>query len=679
MESFEKKKANNLIKEKSPYLLQHAYNPVHWYPWGEEAFLKAREEDKPIFLSIGYSTCHWCHVMERESFEDQEVADLLNREFISIKVDREERPDLDQIYMNACQAMTGQGGWPLTVFITADKKPFFAATYLPKHTRMGMSGLIEFLPRLIEVWKNERERVENSAEEITEALRKHALSNMLEAEHSEREMPSEAFIEQAYRQFEETYDRFDGGFGSSPKFPAPHQLNFLLRYWKRSGSDQALQMVLNTLKAMHRGGIFDQLGYGIHRYSVDREWLVPHFEKMLYDQATTAMAALDAYQASGDPEMARFAQEIFSYVLTELTAPEGGFYSAEDADSEGAEGTFYVWDFEEVQALLGFERGPLVAEYYGITEEGNFEKGKSILHRKGEHGAFAEQRGLTAGDLDQIIEESRQILLKAREERERPFRDDKVITAWNGLMIAALARGAFVLGKPEYAEAANRAAGFINEQLFSADGALLRRYRSEEAAIPAFLEDYAFLVRGLIELSRTTFENRHLEQAEQLTRTMDQLLNQGDGTMLFSSSAENIAGLPVKAEAYDGAMPSGLSISVLNYLQLGRILRDDSLFEKGELLLSRHSDMLERIPTGHSALLTALDYALASSEELIIKGKAGSDAVKELVSPANRIFRPHLDILFQPAEEATAHYCKEMRCLAPVDNAGDLKALLEDN
>jgi len=679
VERFEKKKANNLIKEKSPYLLQHAYNPVHWHPWGEEAFLKAREEDKPIFLSIGYSTCHWCHVMEQESFEDQEVADLLNQDFISIKVDREERPDLDQIYMNACQAMTGQGGWPLTVFITSDKKPFFAATYLPKDTRMGISGLIEFLPRLIEVWKNERDRVENSAEEITEALRKHALSSMLEAEHAEREMPSKAVFEQAYQQFEETYDHFDGGFGDSPKFPAPHQLNFLLRYWKRSGSEQALDMVVNTLKAMHRGGIFDQLGYGIHRYSVDREWLVPHFEKMLYDQATTAIAALEAYQASGDLEMAQFAEEIFSYVLSELTALEGGFYSAEDADSEGEEGTFYIWDLDEVQALLGPERGSLVAEYYGITEQGNFEKGKSILHRKGEHEAFAAQRGFSADDLDQIIEESRQILLRAREERERPFRDDKVITAWNGLMIAALARGAFVLDKPEYADAASRAAGFINDQLFSDDGALLRRYRSGEAAIPAFLEDYAFLVRGLIELFRTTFESRHLEQAERLTRTMDQLLNQGDGTMLFSSSAENIADLPVKAEAYDGAMPSGLSISALNYLQLGRLLGDDSLFEKGELLLSGHSDMLKRVPTGHSALLAALDYALASPEELIIKGKAGSDAVKELVSPANRIFRPHLDILFQSADKATAHYCKEMRCLAPVDNAGDLKALLEDD
>ncbi len=614
MEDKAKKEANRLINEKSPYLLQHAYNPVYWYPWGEEAFSRAKKEERPVFLSIGYSTCHWCHVMEKESFEDLEVAELLNKYFIPVKVDREERPDLDQIYMSACQAMTGQGGWPLTVFLTPDKKPFFAATYLPKYPRMGISGLVEFLPRVAEVWQKEREKVEQSAEEITEALRRQAKGGAAGDMKADHTLPGERTLEEAFRQFENTYDHQYGGFGGAPKFPSPHQLIFLIRYWKRSGRQEALDMALKTLKAIHRGGIFDQLGYGIHRYSVDHQWLVPHFEKMLYDQATTAYAALEAYRASNDPEPAALARKIFTYVLNDLKAPEGGFYSAEDADSEGEEGTFYVWRPEEVTALLGKERGNLVNDYFGISANGNFEKGKSILYRTGDDEAFAKERGLTVGKLAEILEESRQILLEARNKRERPFRDDKIITAWNGMMIAALARGSVVLDEPEYLEAASQAADFIEKKLVSGDGALLRRYRDNEASIPAFMEDYAYLARGFIELYLASDDKSRLEQAQHFTRELDRLFNRGGGDLQFSSVGEAIPGLPILAEAYDGAMPSGTSISALNYIQLGRLLDDAGLIKKGENLIQANAKMLNRIPTGHSALLMALNSLLESPD-----------------------------------------------------------------
>ena len=696
----DEKKANRLIDENSPYLLQHAHNPVDWYPWGEEAFQKAKDEDKPVFLSIGYSTCHWCHVMEKESFEDQEVADLLNKDFVSIKVDREERPDLDQIYMTACQAMTGQGGWPLTVFLTAEKKPFFAATYLPKHSRQGINGLLDLLPKLVEIWGKERERIEQSAHEITESLKKHVERDLPGVEVTENQkLPSKNLLNKGYRQLAGSYDDVYGGFGRAPKFPAPHQLSYLIGYWKRTGSEQALGMAVNTLKAMHRGGIFDQLGYGIHRYSVDREWLLPHFEKMLYDQATTANAALDAYQASGDQEMADFAGKILHYVLTDLSSPEGGFYSAEDADSEGEEGTFYVWSPDEIIALLGSENGQLVVEYFGVTEKGNFEKGKSVLHRVHEDKAFADKKGISTADLEKIIEQSRLVLLQARTKRERPFRDDKIITAWNGMIIGALARGTAVLGDSRYAEAAARAADFIMEKMVSEENMLCRIYRLGEKTVPAFLEDYAFMAQGLVELYRTTFNSRRLEQAYLLTLTIDRLLNRGDGKLLFSASAENIAGLPVIAESYDGAMPSGLSVSIANYLKLGRLIRQDSLVEKGEALLRAQVDMLERYPNGHTALLAALNYALGPPEELVIAGEKGSEAVEQMAASVSKKFLPHLDLLFCPVGKSSnsdiifemcpflketkaagkgtfAQYCRDMQCLKPVTTAEDLETLL---
>ncbi len=623
-------KANRLINEKSPYLLQHAYNPVDWYPWSEEAFEKARSEDKPVFLSIGYSTCHWCHVMEKDSFENEAAAELINEHFVPVKVDREERPDLDQKYMAACQALTGQGGWPLTVFLTPDKKPFYAATFIPRTARYGMNGLMDILPRLSEFWKKDRERVVKAGEDLVNALQQigGGPNGKTETEQgsgniNEKELPGKELLERAVDHFIGSYDREFGGFGQAPKFPAPHQLVFLLRRYKRKKDDQILEMVLNTLRAMHRGGIFDQLGYGIHRYSVDEKWLVPHFEKMLYDQALVATAALEAYRVSGDEEMAVLARKVFSYVLDEMRSPQGAFYAAEDADSEGHEGTFYIWRLEELKEILGKERGELVAAYYGVTGKGNFENGTSILHRSKNDDEFAAERGISQSELEQAVEESRKLLLEVRSRRERPFRDDKILTSWNGLMIAALAAGSRILEDPKYLEAAEEAASFIKGKMIQPDGRLLRRYRDGEAGISAFLDDYAYLAWGYLELYRAVSNPQYLEEAERLVRLLLDEFRADNGYLHFSADSEEPADFGLEAEAYDGAMPSGWSAAVLSLLQLGRMLPDEDLAGEAENLIKLQKDKLERYPTGFSYLLTALDYALHVSEESLYCSKDG--------------------------------------------------------
>ncbi|MDW7739803.1 MAG: thioredoxin domain-containing protein [Bacillota bacterium] len=613
MDSEKSKQANRLINEKSPYLLQHAYNPVEWYPWGNDAFDKARKENKPVFLSIGYSTCHWCHVMEKESFEDPEIADLLNKYFVPIKVDREERPDLDQIYMTACQALTGQGGWPLNVFLTPDKKPFFAGTYFPKSSAFGIHGLMELLPRIHNAWEEERVRVEEAANELTALLKNHG-EGISEKDYSRIDLNLfQEILNKAYRQFADVYDHQYGGFGGAPKFPSPHQLSFLISYYKRVKKQEALDMAVNSLRAMHRGGIFDQLGYGIHRYSVDHKWLVPHFEKMLYDQATTSLAALDAYKASGDPEMAEFARKIFKYVQTNLTSPEGAFYSAEDADSEGKEGTFYVWELSELLKLLGLDIGNLVAEYFGVTAQGNFEGKVNVLSRKVDDPDFAAEKGLSEEKLRKIIAEARTVLLAARNKRVHPFLDDKIITAWNGLMIAALSRGASILGDENYLQAAMKAADFILVNLKNEEGMLLRRYRGGAADIAGFLEDYSFLIKGLIELYRASLKDEYLEEARNLLRIMLDLFELKDGRMLFSISGRDDE-LPVIAETYDGPIPSGLSMAAMNMITLGRALPDEGFVEKTLHILNMHREKLEKYPTGHAYLLSVLEYTVSSNE-----------------------------------------------------------------
>ncbi len=616
VEKSARQKPNLLGKEKSPYLLQHAFNPVDWHPWSDEAFKKAAEEDKPVFLSIGYSTCHWCHVMAHDSFEDEEVAALLNEDYIAVKVDREERPDLDQQYMAACQALTGQGGWPLTVFLTPDRKPFYAGTFFPKESRYGISGMLDILPRISEYWKKEKGRVVQAADELVNALNSMTEeSRDTESELDEKE--GRDILHKAYKQLKSSFDREYAGFGGAPKFPAPHQLLFLLRYGKGQDEQDAVEMVRKTIQALHRGGIFDQLGYGIHRYSVDREWLVPHFEKMLYDQAMTLLAAVETYQLDGDAAAAEMARKIAAYLLREMQAPEGAFYAAEDADSEGEEGTYYVWKLAEMLDLFGEQQGQMLAEYYGVTAEGNFEKGLNVLNRRCDDLQFAEKMGLSIKNLQEEIAETRTVLLAERAKREKPFLDDKVVTAWNGLAIAALARAGKVLGETGFIREAERAAAFIAKNLVTPAGKLLRRYRDKEAAIEAFLDDYAAMTWAYLELYRATGEQQHLDKAVSLNTIMlDLFLNQR-GTLNYSTELKGDGQLPFEAEAYDGASPSGYSMAVMNQFRLGRLLQDEELNKTGDKLIAAQLKNLRKQPTAYTYLLSALDYRFNPADQIL--------------------------------------------------------------
>jgi len=709
-----RKKANRLIEENSPYLLQHAYNPVEWYPWGNEAFAKAQKKGAPVFLSIGYSSCHWCHVMEKESFADDEVAELLNRNYVPVKVDREERPDLDQFYMSACQAMTGHGGWPLTVILTPEGKPFFAGTYFPKRASRGMPGLMDVLNSISELWQQDQNRAISAGEELFNFIRERGKQDTFkDTSFSEEDLPGERLIEEAYQHFVNNFDESNGGFNGAPKFPSPHQLIFLLRYQKRRSEQEVLEaesgfkedtaghqaraMVKKTLRSMAWGGIFDQLGYGFHRYSTDERWLVPHFEKMLYDQATTSLACLEAYQATGDKEFAEVAEKVFTYVMEELMSPEGAFCSAEDADTEGEEGAYYVWTLEELIEALGEEKGELAAAYFGVKEEGNFESGRSVLHRPVELNELASKFGWNQEELEDTLEECRRILLEARQKRERPFLDDKIITSWNGMMMAALARGGALLNNDAYVKASQNVGDFILQNMLE-DGRLMRRYRNGEAGVPAFLEDYACLNWGLLELYRVTLEKEHLHNAYRFTGEMLDLFLQEDGTLRFVGKDNEEEISPV-AEAHDGAHPSGVSVAANLLIMLGRTIRDEEMEEKGRNILRAYGEEAARAPHGFTYLLCALDQALSPLEELIITGDREADEVQEMIQAVFRSYRPNLAYIFRPRElpeghllrelapflkdmvplreegrDATAYYCRGYQCLPPITEP----SLLED-
>jgi uncharacterized protein YyaL (SSP411 family) len=511
---------NRLITESSPYLLQHASNPINWYPWRKEAFEKAKREDKPIFLSIGYSTCHWCHVMEHESFSDEDVAELLNTYFVSIKVDREERPDIDQVYMTVTQTITGSGGWPNTVFLTPDKKPFFAGTYFPKESRWGIPGLIEVLPKLADVWRNDRENVLKSAEQITRLLETMANSG-----------PStpldQKILDKSRTALANLYDPEHGGFGAAPKFPTPHILTFLLRRYHHNQDNQALAMVEKTLTQMRLGGIHDHIGFGFHRYSTDSQWLVPHFEKMIYDQALLAMAYTEAYQATGKELYAQTVRDIFSYILRDMTSAEGAFFSAEDADSEGVEGKFYLWTTAEIQKILGNTDAEIYQKIFNLKDDGNFRSqeseqptGGNILHLQKPVPELARELGISEKQLDQRLENIRQKLYQSRKKRVPPFKDDKILTDWNGLMIAALSKAGQTLNEPKYATAAKKAADFVLLNLREKNGRLMKRYRQGKAGLTAYLDDYAFMIWGLLELYEATFQTNYLKEAIRLNDQM---------------------------------------------------------------------------------------------------------------------------------------------------------------
>ena len=688
---------NQLLNEKSPYLLQHAHNPVNWYPWGQQAFEKARSEDKPIFLSIGYSTCHWCHVMERESFEDDEVAKLMNETFVSIKVDREERPDIDNIYMTACQVMTGRGGWPLTIIMTPDKKPFFAGTYFPKKSRFGQIGMLDLIPRIKEVWEKQHEEVYNSAEKVVSAIK-------LAPSKSSNADLGMSTLQLAYNQLKERFDEVNGGFGIEPKFPTPHNLSFLLRYWKRTDDLTALKMVEKTLQAMRKGGIYDHLGFGFHRYSTDKSWFLPHFEKMLYDQALLAIAYLEAYQATKNSEYANTAREIFTYVLRDMTAPAGGFYSAEDADSEGKEGKFYLWSKGEICQILKPRESDIAIKVFNIQEDGNFKdraneqyRGANILHLKGSLTEVAAQLNMSKLALQKQLEVIRKKLFDYRSKRVHPGKDDKILTDWNGLMIAALAKGTQVLNEPEYAKAAGQAADFILKNLRQSNSRLLHRYRDGEALLPAYLDDYAFLVWGLIELYEATFKAGYLQQALKLTNEMLDLFwdDKSGGFYLTANDNEDL--FFRSKEIYDGATPSGNSVAALNLLRLGRLTAKTEFEEKASAISRYFSKNIRELPITHTQMMLAVDFSLGPTYEVVIVGSQQADETKLMLKALREEFIPNKVVLFRDSSQsspeiikiadfvkrqssidgkATAYICLNYACKSPTTDVGKMLEML---
>lgn len=687
---------NLLIHEKSPYLLQHAYNPVQWHPWAKEAFEKARREDKLVFLSIGYSTCHWCHVMAHESFEDREVANLLNEFFVCIKVDREERPDIDKIYMMACQAFTGRGGWPLTIFMTPQRQPVYGATYIPRESRPNMIGMLDLLPRIQEIWKNKREEVLKAADQVVSLIGK--TDDRIAAGLNKQDLTV------AFQSLEAEFDKTYGGFGPAPKFPMPHQIMFLLRYNLWTGDKKALEMAAKTLDLMGRGGIYDHLGFGFHRYSTDEKWLLPHFEKMLYDQALLSMTYAEAYGALGFPVFREKAAEIFNYVLRDMTSPAGGFYSAEDADSENEEGKFYLWTSDEMEQVLSREEAQLIAEIYNVEKEGNFyepltgsKSGRNILHLKKSWPEIALSLGVSGEELRCRSAKAREKLFAVREKRIHPHRDDKILTDWNGLMIAALAIGARLLKENSYLEAALRALEFIVNNMRKADGGLLHRYRESEAAIEANLDDYSFLIWALIEAYETTLDERRLLKALELNDYLTaHFSDEKSGGFYFTPDFSTDLIVRQK-DSYDGAVPSGNSVMLLNLLRLSRITGNSQLEDTARRINQAFAAAVRQNPAAHTQFMTGLGFAEMPSSEVVVVGKRNDGDTKLMLDELRCRFLPNAMIVFRPADEtdaaiariapftkdmksidgkATAYVCSNFVCSKPTTDIQEMLMLL---
>ncbi len=686
MKHTEKKEANHLFGEKSPYLQQHADNPVDWYPWGDTAFEKAKKEDKPVFLSIGYSTCHWCHVMERESFEDKDVAGFLNSHFVSIKVDREERPDIDAVYIHICQMMTGRAGWPLTVVMTPDKKPFFSGTYFPKKSRFGQTGLLDILSRIHSLWINNRGDIFESADRIIEAGR--------DNKGTEETHPlTEEVFTTAFQRLEREYDGVNGGFGGAPKFPLPHRLAFLLRYGQRTGKSTATAMAEQTLQRMRRGGIYDQIGFGFHRYSTDTRWFLPHFEKMIYDQALLVPIFIEAFQITKNAEYRQTALEILSYVERDMTSKEGAFFSAEDADSEGQEGGFYTWTTEEIRSHLPRNLADPVIQAFFMTEEGNFREeggetssGGNILHMKEN---FPEINGFEA---------IRTTLLNVRKLRPRPLRDEKILTDWNGLMITAFARAAAAFNRPDLSKTAEKAAGFIWDAMRDNEGRLFHRWREGEKSVPAFSDDLIFFIQGLIDLFEFTQNSVYLSRALELSADLDRrfLDKKGGGYYFTAHDAEIL--LYRKKEIYDGALPSGNSIALSNLIRLARLTGRAGMEKKARQLAETFAPSVFAHPEAHTQFLCGLERLLFPSAEITVCGPSGDPATRELLKKFREIFLPRSVLLFVPAEEETpaisflsprtktqilqdrrptVYVCQGSVCHQPVFNAEDALGLIQ--
>jgi uncharacterized protein YyaL (SSP411 family) len=700
---------NRLAAEQSPYLLQHAHNPVDWYAWGEEAFARARQENKPIFLSIGYSTCHWCHVMERESFENQRIADLLNRDYVSIKVDREERPDVDRIYMTFVQATTGGGGWPMSVWLTPELEPFFGGTYFPPENRFGHPGFGSLLTQIAEAWRSDRGGIVDSARQLVEQLRKQT-----SVEPGRASSVDTGVLDSGFYVFRRTFDTQTGGFGAAPKFPRPSVFRFLLRYHARTHNGESLEMTLKTLREMAKGGMNDQLGGGFHRYSVDARWFVPHFEKMLYDQAQLAVSYLEAFQITGDRQYADTARRIFDYVLRDMADPGGGFYSAEDADSVidpaephiKGEGAFYIWTAEEIRELVPEPSADWFCYRYGVAEGGNVANdphqeftNRNILYQAVSIADTAAQFRQIEETVGEGLREAERILLEARSKRVRPHLDDKVLTGWNGLMISAFALGGAVLGEPRYREAARKAAEFLIARMYNPEtGLLLRRYRQGDAAIPGFLDDYALFAQALLDLYETQFDRRHLELAVRLTEKQRELFEDGEQGGFFSTAAGDGALVMRLKEDYDGAEPSGNSVALMNLLRLARMTGRADFAETSERLLAAFAPRLSAAPVALPEMLAACEFRAGEAREIVFVGERGREDTEALAAALYGRFVPNKIVLLVDSPEtrewlargippiasmesidgrATAFVCRRYTCQLPVNTREQFLELIQ--
>ena len=688
---------NRLIHEQSPYLLQHAHNPVDWFPWGDEAFSAAQKEGKLIFLSIGYSTCHWCHVMEAESFTNEEVAAELKKNYIAIKVDREERPDIDQFYMQVGIELSGSGGWPLTIIMTPEKVPIFAGTYFPPKRRFNRPGLIDILPQIATAWEKDPAALLRGGKAVINTLQQRQNSSS-----TEKTLTVVQF-KQAEAALQKSFEPIYGGFGEAPKFPRPHILSFLLQRYDRTANPELLQMVEKTLQAMRNGGIYDQIGFGFHRYSTDNEWLVPHFEKMLYDQAGLARVYLEAFQLTGKTEYRTTAEEIFNYVLRRLRDPKGGFYTAEDADSNGVEGEFYVWQTQEITALLGEERGKRFAQIFNALPTGNFSAyipgepaGTNILHREKSLSDWAEIFNLPVTELQQQLEEDRQKLFAAREQRIHPFLDDKVITAWNGQMISALALGSRVLHDPQLLKAAEASSRFIFSEMQTKTGQLLRRWRHGKAAINAFASDYAFLARGMLDLYQSNLDPDALKKALHLAEQLATHFTDQHGQLFETSTTSE---LPLRTnELYDGALPSSGSVTIEIYARLYLLTGDKIWNQRAEALVQASAAQVLRSPAGYTQFLLGTSLLLEPTRELVIVGNKNSPDTAALLAEVQPQYMPDLTLILRPIDhpelidklipfidgmgsinhQATAYLCQNFACQRPQTKPEQLRKLLKE-
>jgi uncharacterized protein YyaL (SSP411 family) len=707
---------NRLAHEKSPYLLQHAHNPVDWYPWGEDAFAKARRENQPIFLSVGYSTCHWCHVMAHESFESEEVAAVMNREFVNIKVDREERPDVDRVYMTFVQATTGGGGWPMSVWLTPDLKPFVGGTYFPPEDRYGQPGFKKVLERIAAAWKDNHDKIIEQGGKIVAALRESQSTPEAEGKIDA------GILEAAYRQIERSYDPKEGGFGSSPKFPRPVTLNFLSRFYTRDpkseSGKQALEMALFTLRKMAAGGMHDHLGGGFHRYSVDRYWHVPHFEKMLYDQAQLAVAYLDAFQIRQDRRFESVARDILDYVARDMTSKEGGYFSAEDADSpavavggdpghaKNTEGAFYVWTKKEIDAALG-DAAEIFDFHYGVQPHGNAPegsdpqdefRGKNILIERHTTAETAKQFKKSDDEVRQSLDRSREKLLAIRAKRPRPHLDDKIIVAWNGLMISAYARAAQALDEPRYLEAATRAAKFLRANLYDEKSKLLfRNYRDGRSAVEGFADDYAFVVQGLLDLYEASFDVEWLKFARQLQETQDRLFLDAKNGGYFTTSGKDASVLLRMKDDNDSAEPAASSVAALNLLRLSQFYDDKQLEDGARKTIDAFGPTLSHFASAMPQMLVALDFSSSKPRQIVIAGEKDAPGTKALVTEVRRHFLPKTVLLLADGAEgqeylgerneairamsmvdgkSAAYVCENFTCKTPVTDSNQLADLL---